>query len=183
MSTGIPKIILVVAYDNDRAIGKNNKLLWKLPPDMEHFKELTTGGHVLMGRKTWESLPARFRPLPERVNIVMTNQVDYNPSPAWKIMKPDHLRMMLGPRFNEPIFVIGGSQIYELFLPFASKIIATEIKLSHKHLEPDSYFPDFLPTGQWIAENVQKLDTFGGIESEVVTYVRESSAQNKRNCC
>lgn len=172
MSNSIPEIILVTAYDRKLAIGKNNKLLWSIPEDMAHFKELTSGKHVLMGRKTWESLPERFRPLPNRTNIVITRQVDYNPSKAWKVMKPEHLRLMLGPRFDEPIYVIGGSEIYELFLPYASKIIATELNIDCSVHKPDAYFPDFKKDLTWAAETRKDLGVRNGPKAEVVTYVR-----------
>ena len=78
----MPEIILIAAVARNRAIGKDNQLLWQIPEDMAHFKSLTAGHTVLMGRKTWESLPVRFRPLPGRRNIVVSRQRDYTAAGA-----------------------------------------------------------------------------------------------------
>jgi dihydrofolate reductase len=73
----MPEIVIIAAVAKNRVIGKDNQLLWNIPEDMAHFKALTAGHTVIMGRKTWESLPPRFRPLPGRRNIVITRQSDF----------------------------------------------------------------------------------------------------------
>ena len=73
----MPEVVIIAAVAKNRVIGRDNQLIWNIPEDMAHFKALTSGQTVIMGRKTWESLPPRFRPLPGRRNIVISRQIDY----------------------------------------------------------------------------------------------------------
>jgi dihydrofolate reductase len=128
-------ISLIAALTRKRVIGKDNKLLWDIPEDMQNFRKLTTGNVVIMGRKTFESIG---RPLPKRHNIVITRQkmriegveVAQNVDEALKLAKKHH----------KDIFVIGGAQIYEQFLPIADTMHLSFVKQEH---EGDAFFPHF----------------------------------------
>jgi dihydrofolate reductase len=132
-------ISLVVAYTANRVIGRDGGLPWRLPTDMRHFRELTTGSAVLMGRRTFESIPDAFRPLPERRNLVLSS--DYEAEGAEVF--PD-LRGALAACEDE-CFVIGGGVTYRETLPFAERVYATEIEVE---LEGDVFFPEL--GDEWI---------------------------------
>lgn len=133
----MPEIILIVAVANNRVIGKDNRLLWNIPEDMAHFKRLTAGHAVLMGRKTWESLPERFRPLPGRRNIVISRQADYSaPGAELAHALTDGIALAAD---AEKLFVIGGAQIYEQAMALADRLEITEVDLAP---EGDAWFPE-----------------------------------------
>lgn len=140
-------ISLVVAHGKNREIGKNNKLLWHLPKDMKHFKDLTTGGTVLMGRNTFESIG---RPLPDRKNFVVTSKPpsSFSTKSTWgfdELYSVDKnnvgniIRFWRGNDVKEELFVIGGEQIYNQFLPHADRIYIT---LVDAEFEADRFFPE-----------------------------------------
>lgn len=121
-----PRISLIAALGTDRAIGKDNELLWHLPADLARFKELTKSHPVIMGRKTWESLPEKFRPLPGRFNIVVTRSGWYEaPGATTAFSFPEALSYAKEAEGSEEIFVIGGGEIYRAALPFASRLYLT----------------------------------------------------------
>lgn len=130
-------IEIIAAISNDMALGKNNELLWSIPEDMQHFKMLTMGHPVIMGRKTWESLPERFRPLPNRHNIVITTQEEYVADGAVVVHSMEDA-ILLG---DGRIFVIGGAQIYNEALPYADVIHLTIVDVDVP--DADVFFPDF----------------------------------------
>ena len=131
---------LIAAVARNRAIGKDNQLLWHLPEDMKHFRETTRGKPVIMGRKTWESLPEKFRPLPGRQNIVVSRD------PAYKAHGADLAGSLEGALAlaggAEEVFVIGGEQLYRAALPFADRLYLTEVELEP---EADAFFPELNP--------------------------------------
>lgn len=131
-------IALVVAWaGRDRVIGRNGGLPWRLPSDMRHFRELTTGGTVIMGRRTWESIPERFRPLPERRNIVLSSRgLD---APGAEVLSS--LESALAAAGTDA-FVIGGGATYAETLPLADRVYATEIA---EDVEGDTFFPALDP--------------------------------------
>jgi len=132
-----PEIIIIAAVAKNRVIGKDNRLLWNIPEDMAHFKALTTGQTVIMGRKTWESLPERFRPLPNRRNIVISRQADYA-APGAEVA--GSLEIALNSASTaERVFVIGGEQIYRQTLPMADRLEITEVGITP---EGDAWFPE-----------------------------------------
>lgn len=132
----MPEIILIAAVAANRAIGRDNQLLWSIPEDMAHFKALTAGHAVLMGRKTWESLPERFRPLPGRRNIVISRQADYSaPGAELAHTLADGIARAAD---AEKLFVIGGAQIYEQAMALADRLEITEVALNP---EADAWFP------------------------------------------
>lgn len=134
-------ISLIAALGTNRAIGKDNDLIWKLPGDLPRFKALTLGHPVIMGRKTWESLPANFRPLPGRTNIVVTRDAAYNaPGAILAQSFPEALSLARDAEGAEEIFAIGGQQVYECALPFASRLYLTLVDDAQ---EGDAYFPSY----------------------------------------
>jgi dihydrofolate reductase len=132
---------IIVAIGKNRELGLNGKLLWHIPEDMKHFKEITTGHPVIMGRKTWESLPERFRPLPGRTNIVVTRQEGYEAVGALVVSSLEGARAK-GARSpgSEEIFIIGGGELYREALPLADRLYLT---LVDDTKEADTYFPHY----------------------------------------
>src|SRR5690554_2320548 len=108
------KCALIAAIGKHREIGKDNDLLWHLPRDMQFFKETTQGHVVVMGRKNWESIPEKFRPLPNRKNIVLSKNTDFKAEGAILIHDIRELNQHL--EANQKCFIIGGAQIYQLAL-------------------------------------------------------------------
>lgn len=117
-------LILIAAVARNGAIGKDNRLLWHLPEDMKRFKQLTLGHAVLMGRKTWESLPEKFRPLPGRQNIVMTRDDAYRAEGAVVVHS---LAEAIAAAGSTAVFVIGGADIYGQLLAQADRLELTEV--------------------------------------------------------
>jgi dihydrofolate reductase len=140
-----PRISLIAAIGkNNRALGKDNQLLWHIPDDLKRFKEITSGHPVIMGRKTWESLPEKFRPLPGRLNIVVTRQSDYEAEGATVCQS---LELALSAARNSrpfagvsEIFIIGGGELYKEVLPFADRLYLT---LINEEKDGDVFFPDY----------------------------------------
>ena len=127
---------IIVSTSENNVIGRENGIPWYIPQDLKHFKKLTVGNTVIMGRKTYESLPKEHRPLPNRVNIVVTRNKKYEAkncivvnSLVDAIKKSDN---------DKEVFIIGGGQIYKESLKFAERIYLTKV---HKHIEGDTYFP------------------------------------------
>lgn len=129
-------IKLIVAYSENRVIGKDNKLLWKLSNDLKRFKELTLNHPIIMGRKTFESLP---KVLPNRQNIVVTSRTENLPSAVYGV-KNIQDAFNLAKTFSEDFFIIGGGEIYSQTLPFTDVL---EITLVHIFIEGDTFFPEF----------------------------------------
>lgn len=130
-----PNLSIIVAMAQNRAIGKDNDLLWHLGSDLKHFKQLTTGHPVVMGRRTWESLPKR--PLPGRRNIVMTENHDYEAPGAEVVHGVAGLFKALK-GCDDEVFVMGGASIYELLLPYIKRLYITRV---YRDYEADVYFP------------------------------------------
>lgn len=131
-------LILIVVLAKDRAIGRGNRLLWSLPADMAHFREATKGATVIMGRKTWESLPPKFRPLPGRHNIVISRQADYEAEGAVLVHSLDDA-VTEARHKDAPIFVIGGAEIYAQAMPLAERLVLTEV--DDTVADADAFFP------------------------------------------
>ena len=122
------KINIIVAASNNMVIGKGNDLPWYLPTDLKRFKELTQNGYVIMGRKCWESIPDKFRPLPNRKNVVVSRNDDFAANGAIVINNlTNTLKFIKDEPLDNKIFVIGGSQIYKEAFKFADKLYLTRI--------------------------------------------------------
>lgn len=158
-------MILVVAYNKNFAIAENGKIPWYVPEDFKHFKETTEGGVVIMGRVTYESLPDKFRPLPNRDNIIITRN-PYNYMTTVSTPNGIHVTSSLEAaktaaeilNDSDKIFVIGGSQIYNLALESESisKVIASEID---NDVTGDRFFPDLQKNG-WKKSVVKEFENF-----------------------
>jgi dihydrofolate reductase len=133
-------LTLIAGVARNGAIGRDNALLWHLPEDMKHFRSVTMGAPVIMGRKTWDSLPERVRPLPGRHNIVLTRQAGFEATGATVVAHLD--AALAAARRDHParVFVLGGGQIYREALPLADELMLTEIE---RDFDGDAYFPDF----------------------------------------
>jgi dihydrofolate reductase len=149
-------INLIVAFDKNRIIGKNNKIPWYIPEDLAFFKEITNNSVCIMGRNTWESLPDKFRPLPNRKNLIISQKYKNYPDDfiktisnldkfedVWVAGDAKSALNLAGTCWaGKDIFVIGGYQVYKYFLEnsLVSKMYITEINDS---CEGDVYFPSF----------------------------------------
>ncbi len=136
-------ISLIAVVARNRAIGLNQKLLWHLPEDMRHFRATTDGKPVIMGRKTWESLPPAFRPLPNRHNIVISRSPAYRPRGATCAGSLDEAIRLAGSASE--VFIIGGAELYRQTLPLAKRLYLTEV---FEDLAGDSFFPE-VPRAEW----------------------------------
>lgn len=133
-----PRISLIAAVARNGVIGHGNELLWRLPEDMRHFRNVTLGAPVIMGRRTWDSLPARFRPLPGRRNLVLTRQPGWTATGAEVVHDLDQALALAG---DAPqVFVVGGAQVYALALDRADELLLTEID---RDFDGDVHFPDW----------------------------------------
>ncbi len=139
------RLNLIYARAANGVIGKDNTMPWHLPEDLAHFRRLTQGCPVIMGRKTWESLPARFRPLPGRLNIVLTRdaatatQLQAEGALALAGLEQALAHCAALPEAPAELWVMGGAQIYAQALPLAQRVIVTEITRDY---EGDAYAPE-----------------------------------------
>jgi len=136
MPTPKPTLSLIAAIARNGAIGKAGGLLWHEPEDQRHFRRVTMGCPVIMGRKTWDSLPTRFRPLPGRRNVVITRNTAWHAPGAEVAPSLDAALALLAEA--PKAFVIGGAELYALALPRARELVLTEIDAD---LEGDTFFP------------------------------------------
>jgi dihydrofolate reductase len=134
-----PTLVLVAAVDRQGAIGRGGALLWHEREDQAHFRRVTMGGPVIMGRKTWDSLPERFRPLPGRRNIVVTRNGAWQAAGAERAGSLDEA---LAHAADAPrVCVIGGGELYALALPRANELVLTEVDAAFEGA--DTFFPPF----------------------------------------
>ncbi len=152
------KISIIVAMDEDGAIGKNDALPWRLKSDMERFRKLTEGdgfNSVIMGRKTWDSLPEAFRPLPDRVNIVMSRDTEWSDEGAINALYVGRAIEIAFAEGSEECWIIGGSQIYRIFLDRVDEIHLTEV---HTTGSGDVKFPEWNKS-EWTQEIIETVDS------------------------
>jgi dihydrofolate reductase len=131
-------VSIVVAHAANGVIGRDGDLPWRLPGDLKRFRSITTGGCVVMGRRTWESLPERFRPLPDRRNIVLSRDTSYEAEGA--SVFPDMASALAA--CPDSCFVIGGGVTYEQALPHADRVYATRVDAE---VDGDTFFPPLSP--------------------------------------
>jgi dihydrofolate reductase len=131
------KVGLIWAQSRDGVIGIGGQLPWRLPEDMALFRELTTGGAVVMGRRTWESLPERFRPLPGRTNVVLTSDPEWSADGASCAGSVAEVLSR-----HDALWVIGGGAVYTSFLPHADRLVVTEVDLT---VDGDTWAPAIGP--------------------------------------
>lgn len=158
-------LTLIAAVARNGVIGRDNRLPWHLPADLKHFKALTTGHAVIMGRKTWESLPEKFRPLPGRQNIVVTRNAGYAAAGTNVVTS---LADAVAAAGGSEAFVIGGAELYVAALPLADRLQLTEIDADY---EGDTWFPPRDPR-QWreTTRDVQRDEA--GLGYAFVSYER-----------
>ncbi|MEK7080068.1 MAG: dihydrofolate reductase [Patescibacteria group bacterium] len=133
--------LIAVMGARTRAIGKDNDLLWRLPEELARFKRITLGHPVIMGRKTWESIPEKFRPLPGRTNVVVTRDTSYEAVGAEVAHSLEEaLTQAKTQSGSEEIFIIGGAQLYAEALPIADRLYLT---LVDDDKEGEAFFPDY----------------------------------------
>jgi dihydrofolate reductase len=133
-------ISLIAALSANRIIGKNNGLPWSLPDDSKYFMQTTRGHYVLLGRKNYDSLPEKYKPLPNRVNIVITKQKEFK-APYCIVVDSLEKALQIARDGGEPeAFIIGGAEIYSLGLPLSDRLYLTEID---GVVEGDTFFPEY----------------------------------------
>jgi len=157
-------ISIVVAISENRAIGKDNKLLWYLPNDLKHFKAITTGNTVIMGRKTYESVG---KPLPNRRNIIITRQ-DIAIE-GCEVVNSIKAALELC-RTEREVFIVGGAEIYKQSLHLTDRIYLTVV---HKQFEGDSFFPEIKKT-DWlqVSREDHQPDEKNSLPYSFITYER-----------
>jgi dihydrofolate reductase len=163
-SATLPALSLIAAVARHGAIGRAGGLLWHEPEDQKHFRRVTMGCPVIMGRKTWDSLPARFRPLPGRRNVVLTRDASWHADGADAVASLDAaLDLLAGtPR----AFVIGGAEVYALALPRADQLVLTEIDAE---FDADTFFPAWDRARYAVASTASHVGA-GGVGYRFVTY-------------
>ena len=162
-------INLIWAEAHNHVIGLKGVMPWHLPEDLAHLKRTTLGATVIMGRKTWESIPAKFRPLPGRINIVVSRQTDFLAGQAAIGMQAaSSLEAALSMTSeHSEVWVIGGAQIYKQALPLANKIIITEIDAT---FEGDAFAPTL--GREWTETMRESFVAANGLRYAFVTYLR-----------
>jgi dihydrofolate reductase len=160
------KVSLVAAVARGGVIGRDGTIPWRIPEDARRFREVTIGHPVVMGRRTWESLPDRFRPLPGRRNVVVTRNEAWREDGAERAGSlEDALRLLEG---AELVSVIGGAQLYAAALPLADELLLTEIDLD---VEGDTFLPDW-ERAEFDEVSREARVSEDGIPFAFVTYAR-----------
>jgi len=166
MTAAAPELVLIAAVARNGAIGKDEGLLFQDPADQRHFKQATMGCPVVMGRKTWDSLPPRFKPLPGRRNVVVSRNAALKAEGAEAAPTLDAALSMLAAEAR--VFVIGGAALYALALPKADTLMLTEV---HADLAGDTFFPAW-PRSSFDEVSRQAAVSVAGVEFDFVTYRR-----------
>ena len=161
-----PALTLIAAVARNGAIGLGNELLWSEPEDQKHFRRVTLGSAVIMGRKTWDSLPARFRPLPGRHNVVVTRNRAWGAEGAHAVGSLTDALDLLAATGAPRAFVIGGAEIYALALPLADALMLTEIDAD---LHGDTFFPAW-DRAHFTAVSSTSHTSANGVAYRFVTY-------------
>ena len=159
---------ILVAFDENRVIGKNNALIWHLPADLKRFKALTTGHVIIMGRKTYESIG---RPLPNRTTVVISRQQDLKIEGVILAHSVEEAILKAKSISRDDIFIVGGAEIYQLSLPLADQILVTQL---HDIFEGDAFFPEISPEIWEVAEQERGVtDEQNAYQFSYITYARK----------
>lgn len=164
---GSSEIIIIVAAGENDAIGKDNKLIWHLSDDLKRFKKLTSGHHIIMGRKTFETFP---KPLPNRTHVVITRQSDYK-APEGVIVVNSLKAAIETAKDDSHTFIIGGGEIYKQAMDIAHKLEITRV---HAEFDADTFFPKIDSTiWKEVHNTFHKKDSEHAYEFSFLTYVRK----------
>ena len=170
-----PVVSLIAALDRQRGIGRAGGLLWRESEDQKHFRTVTTGSPVLMGRKTWDSIPARFRPLPGRRNLVLTRDPRWQAEGAETVASLEAaLALAQG---SARLYVIGGAEVYRLALPQADELVLTEIDA--QFADAETFFPSWSPAAFALVEHESRTAA-DGTRYAFATYRRHPEIQATR---
>jgi dihydrofolate reductase len=164
--TVMTRLNLIYARAANGIIGKDNALPWHLPEDLAHFKRTTLGSPVIMGRKTWDSLPPRFRPLPGRRNIVLTRDSRWQAEGAQRAASVAEAVAACGDAAEA--WVIGGAEVYRQALPHAQRVVVTEIA---RDFEGDAFAPTLGP--EWTETEREAHTAANGLPFAFVTFERK----------
>jgi dihydrofolate reductase len=168
-------VALIWAEARGGVIGDDGTIPWHLPEDLAHFKELTLGGTVVMGRRTWQSLPERFRPLAGRRNVVLTRDTAWSAQGAETVHSLDEILDATGPDdTSAPVWIIGGGQVYARAAAAATRLEVTELDLE---VAGDTTAPRIDPTLWAAAEVGEWLESRTGIRYRFVSYRRAAPAE------
>lgn len=154
---------LIWAQSTSGVIGRDGGIPWRLPEDLARFKELTMGHPVVMGRRTWESLPPKVRPLPGRRNIVLTRNPEYQVAGAEAVSCPEDA-------LTADSWVVGGAEIYHLAMPVATRCEVTEVDVDLRLDDEDALAP--LLDESWLGTAGEWQDSSSGLRYRFISYVR-----------
>ena len=162
------ELTIIVAAGENNAIGKDNKLIWHLSDDLKHFKALTNGHHIIMGRKTFESFP---KPLPNRTHVVITRQKDYK-VPEGVIVVNSLEDALDASRFDTQPFVIGGGEIYKQAMPLVDKLEITRVHADFENA--DTFFPE-IDNSKWqeVSRRTHDADEKHAYSFSFITYLKK----------
>lgn len=166
------KVKMIAAVATNGVIGKDNTLPWRLPKDMKFFAEETTGNVVIMGRKSWDSLPAKFKPLPQRLNMIISRQSKEQlgiTDPTVEVFDNVLSAIQKAETSNGKIYIIGGAEIYKAAMPYVNELIITEVKAE---IDGDTYFPTITSDFTEISRVENKADEKHKYDFDFVTYHR-----------
>lgn len=171
------KISVIAAASKNMVIGKDNDLPWNLPSDLKNFKKITEGHFVIMGRKCWESIPEKFRPLPKRQNIVITRDPEYVAVGAAVINDLETIiRVFKNDKEEGEVFIIGGAQIYKEAFKHADKLYLTQI---FSDVEGDTYL-EGLDFSEWFLTETSEHIIENDIEFRFTTFDKLSNVTGKK---
>lgn len=161
-------IAAIVAVDNNWGIGFNGELLERIPDDLKRFKQLTDDSTVVMGRKTWDSLPKK--PLPNRFNIIVTSQEADDNDIDIKHSSMEEVKAFLELDLGIPVFIIGGGMVYRELLPYCQEVYVTKILKDHDNV--DTYFPNLDEMEEWEQDESSETYDYNGVNYQYQHYRR-----------
>jgi dihydrofolate reductase len=157
-------ITIIAAAGENNSLGKDNDLVWHLPDDFKRFKELTSGNHILMGRKTFETFP---KPLPNRKHLIITRQEEYSVPENCFVF--DAIQSAIDFTDNQDIWIIGGGEIYKQSMEIADRIELTRV---HSEFEADTFFPEIGEEWKLVSEEYHPVDDRHKYDFTYLTYDR-----------
>ncbi len=166
------KVSLIVAMDSNRGIGKNNDLMWHLPADMNFFKETTKNQIVVMGRKNYDSIPEKYRPLPNRLNVILTRNKDFKADNCLVFNTFDACLTHFEQENERKVFIIGGGEIYKMALD-SNRLNEMFITYVDGVFDADTFFPEF-DEQEWKSALIgaQEIDEKHDFSFKIYQYLR-----------